>query len=45
MGQTGELVKLVDGSLWEVGPSFLYLYAYFPAMICPSTEELLVERH
>jgi hypothetical protein len=44
MGQTDELVKLSDGSLWEVGPSYHYLYAYYPtAVICPLKNGLHVE--
>ena len=44
MGETREIVKLGDETLWEVGLSLELLLALLPsAVICPSTGELLVE--
>ncbi len=33
MGNNGEIVKLADGSLWEVKYAYEYLYEYYPAVI------------
>ncbi len=44
MGNTGEIVKLADGSLWEVKYAYEYLYEYQPsAIICPRMEKLMVK--
>ena len=43
MGNNGEIVKLADGSLWEVTYAYEYLYEYYPsAIICPKTRKLIV---
>jgi hypothetical protein len=44
LGNHGEIVRLADGSLWEVIGEYEYLYAYYPSVIaCP--ERLIIERH
>jgi hypothetical protein len=46
LGTHGEIVKLADGSLWEVQYEYLYLYAYYPeAVVCPSQGKLIVDAH
>lgn len=36
MGNNGEILKLADGSLWEVRYAYEYLYEYYPTVIiCP----------
>jgi hypothetical protein len=43
LGNDGEIVKLADGSLWEVKNSYNYMYKYYPAIIiCPDKGKLLV---
>ena len=43
MGNDGEILKLVDGSLWEVKYEYEYLYEYYPSVvICPSRGRLIV---
>lgn len=44
MGNNGEIVKLADGSLWEVKYAYEYLYEYYPAVIiCPKSGKLMVK--
>jgi len=44
MGNNGEIVKLADGSLWEVQHSYEYLYEYYPTVIiCPRNGKLMVK--
>jgi len=44
MGNNGEILKLSDGSVWEVKGAYEYLYEYYPAVIiCPSRGKLIVE--
>jgi Leucine-rich repeat (LRR) protein len=44
MGNKGELFKLSDGSIWEVGFEYEYLYEYYPTVdICPSIGLLIVK--
>ena len=43
MGNNGEIVKLADGSFWEVKYEYEYMYEYYPnVVICPSRGELVV---
>ena len=43
MGNNAEILKLADGSLWEVRAEYEYLYAYNPrVLICPSLKKLIV---
>jgi hypothetical protein len=43
MGNNAEILKLADGSLWEVKNEYEYLYAYYPSVIiCPSLQKLIV---
>jgi hypothetical protein len=43
MGNHGELVKLGDGSVWEVQFEYEYMYEYYPsAVACPSQAMLIV---
>ena len=45
MGNNGEIIKLSDGSLWEVKYEYEYLYEYFPTVvICPGQGKLIVGR-
>lgn len=44
LGNHGEIVKLADGSLWEIQHSYEYLYDYYPSIvICPRSGKLLVK--
>lgn len=44
MGNNGEIVKLADGSLWEVKYAYEYLYEYYPSVIiCPKNGKLMVK--
>lgn len=44
MGNNGEIVKLADGSLWEVKYAYEYLYEYYPSVIiCPKSGKLMVK--
>jgi len=46
LGNQGEIVRLADGSLWEVIGEYLYLYAYYPTIVaCPSAGKLIVGEH
>lgn len=43
MGNNGEIIKLSDGSLWQVNNTYEYLYAYYPSVvICPSKGKLYI---
>lgn len=43
MGNNGEIVKLADGSFWEVKYEYEYMYEYYPsAIICPGRGLLVV---
>lgn len=43
LGNDGEIVKLSDGSLWEIKYEYSYLYAYYPqVIICPNKGKLAV---
>ncbi|MFZ6695202.1 hypothetical protein ACO0J1_05425 [Stenotrophomonas acidaminiphila] len=44
MGNDGEIVKLSDGTLWEVKYEYEYLYEYYPTVIiCPSRGKMGVK--
>lgn len=44
MGNNGEILKLADGSLWEVKNEYEYLYEYYPdVIICPSRGKLAIK--
>jgi hypothetical protein len=44
LGNHGEVVRLADGSLWEVIGEYLYLYEYYPSVVaCPG--KLIVGGH
>ena len=44
MGNSGEIIKLADGSLWEVKYAYEYLYEYSPSVIiCPKSRKLMVK--
>jgi hypothetical protein len=44
LGNTGEIVRLADGSLWEVKYAYENLYEYHPTvLICPRTGTLMVK--
>lgn len=44
MGNNGEIIKLSDGSLWEVKYEYEYLYEYNPnVVICPSRGKLAIK--
>ena len=43
MGNNGEIVKLADGSFWEVKYEYEYMYEYYPTVImCPSRGLLVI---
>jgi len=43
MGNNGEIFRLSDGSFWQVGPEYDFLFAFFPSVIiCPSIGKLSV---
>lgn len=43
MGNHGEIVKLANGSLWEIQLEYEYMYEYYPSVIaCPSRGVLMV---
>lgn len=43
MGNSGEIFKLSDGSIWEVKYEYEYLYEYSPeVIICPSKGQLII---
>lgn len=42
MGNDGEIIKLDNGSLFEIKYSYEYMYEYYPSvLICPSSGKLL----
>jgi len=44
MGNNGEIIKIGDGSLWEVKYAYEYLYEYYPeVIICPEKGKLVVK--
>lgn len=44
MGNNGEIIKLDDGSVWEVKYAYEYLYEYYPLVtICPAKGQLLIK--
>jgi len=44
MGNNGEIIKLGDGSLWEVKNAYEYLYEYYPSVIiCPAKGKLMIK--
>jgi hypothetical protein len=44
MGNNGEIIKLGDGSLWEVKYGYEYLYEYYPSVfICPTKGKLMIK--
>ena len=46
MGNNGEIFQLSDGSFWQVGIEYSYLYEYYPSVIiCPSIGKLSVDGH
>jgi hypothetical protein len=43
MGNNGEIFQLSDGSFWQVGVEYDFLFAFFPSVIiCPSIGKLSV---
>jgi hypothetical protein len=43
LGNDGEIVKLDDGTLWEIKYAYEYMYEYYPsAVICPRQSFLIV---
>ena len=43
MGNDGEIIKLGDGSLWEIKYEYEYMYEYNPdVIICPTSGKLHV---
>ena len=44
MGQTDEVIELLDGSRWEVGIGhYNYLYAYYPnVVVCPASGIMMI---
>lgn len=45
MGNSGEIfIAAGSGTIWQVGPSYEYLYEYYPAVIiCPASGLLLLK--
>lgn len=44
MGNNGEIIKLGDGSVWEVKYAYEYLYEYYPTVvICPGKGKLMIK--
>jgi hypothetical protein len=44
LGNNDEIVKLADGSVWEVKYEYAYLYAYYPKVtVCPGRGKLIIE--
>ena len=44
MGNSGEIFKLNDGSVWEVKYEYEYMYEYYPpVVICPDIGKLLLK--
>lgn len=43
MGNSEEIFKLSDGSVWEVKYEYQYLYSYYPSVVvCPSKAKLMI---
>ena len=43
MGNDGEVLKLGDGSIWQVKYAYEYLYEYYPnVVICPGINKLII---
>ena len=43
MGNNGEIFRLSDGSFWQVGVEYDFLFAFYPTVIiCPSIGKLSV---
>jgi hypothetical protein len=43
MGNHGEIIKLADGSVWEIQFEYQYMYEYYPNVIaCPNKNLLIV---
>ena len=43
MGNNGEIIKLGDGTIWEVKYAYEYLYEYYPTVVvCPEKGKLIV---
>lgn len=46
LGNDGEIVKLADGTLWEVKYEYKYLYEYYPqVVICPTSGKMIVKNN
>jgi len=44
MGNSGEIFRLDDGTIGEVGAEYEYLYEYYPSVtICPSRSILILD--
>lgn len=44
LGNHGEIVKLADGSMWEVQHSYEYFYEYNPSIVvCPGRGKMVVK--
>ena len=44
MGNSGEIFKLLDGTVGEVGAEYEYLYEYYPSVtVCPSRSILILK--
>ena len=44
MGNDGEIIKLSDGTLWEIKYEYEYMYEYNPEVIvCPSRGKIIVD--
>tara|TARA_B100000989_G_scaffold284431_1_gene251241 strand:+ start:180 stop:443 length:264 start_codon:yes stop_codon:yes gene_type:complete len=44
MGNSGEIFQLDDGTYWEVGLEYEYLYEYYPkVLVCPSRGFIAVD--
>jgi hypothetical protein len=44
MGNSGEIFKLSDGTIGEIGAEYEYLYEYYPSVtVCPSQAILIIK--
>ena len=44
LGNDGEIVRLSDGTIWEVHAAYNYLYQYYPpVVVCPERNTIIVE--
>jgi hypothetical protein len=44
MGNDGEIIKLDNGSIFEIKYSYEYMYEYYPSvLICPSSSKLIIK--